>query len=381
MRISAALIGGPMYDPLYRTLSDFTRAAGVEVKVGFQGDHPALNAHLAGLADVPYDLVSTHTKYAPAQTHFLAPLDGLFSLAELEDFIPLVLDLAHVGRQLYGIPRNIDVRLLHYRTDLLARPPRSWDELLEMARSLNRPPGLYGFLFPGRDSGLFGTFFELAEAGGARLFPPDRVPQIENAGGRWALNLLRACYQEKLVAPEIVDWHFDRVHAAFKAGQAAMVGDWPGYYADYCDPQSSAVCGRFGLARYPTGPTVQSPVYGGGHTLALTRRGAQKPAALALLKFLTAPEQQLLEARAGSVPVRATVMRQVQAEAQPADQARWHTLEAVIGADIIIPPKFARYPEVEEILWKTVQAAMTGQISVDGALRQMTDQIRAIVTE
>ena len=381
MRISAALIGGPMYDPLYRTLSDFTRAAGVEVEVGFQGDHPALNAHLAGLADVPYDLVSTHTKYAPAQTHFLAPLDGLFSPAEVEDFIPLVLDLAHVGGQLYGIPRNIDVRLLHYRTDLLARPPRSWDELLEMARSLNRSPHFYGFLFPGRDSGLFGTFFELAEAGGARLFPPDRVPQIENAGGRWALNLLRTCYQEKLVTPEIVDWHFDRVHAAFKAGQAAMVGDWPGYYADYCDPDTSAVYDRFGLARYPTGPTGQSPVYGGGHTLALTRRGAQKPEALALLKFLTAPERQLLEARAGSVPVRATVMRQVQAEAQPADRARWHRLEAVIGADIIIPPKFARYPEVEEILWKTVQAAMTGQISVDGALRQMTSQIRAIMTE
>lgn len=381
MRISAALIGGPMYDPLYRTLNDFTRTAGVEVEIGFQGDHPALNAHLAGLEEVPYDLVSTHTKYAPAQTRFLAPLDALLPSAELEDFIPLVLDLAKIDGRLYGVPRNIDVRLLHYRTDLLARPPRGWDELVEMARSLSRPPRLYGFLFPGRDSGLFGTFFELAEAGGARLFPPDRVPQIENAGGRWALNLLRTCYQDKLVAPEIIDWHFDQVHAAFKTGQAAMVGDWPGYYADYCDPQTSSVHDRFALARYPAGPTGQSPVYGGGHTLALTRRGAQKPAALALLKFLTAPDQQLLEARSGSVPVRKAVMRQVQAEAQPASKARWSTLEAVIGADIIIPPKFARYPDVEEVLWKTVQSAMTGHISVDSALRRMTDQIRAIVTE
>src|SRR5690606_33058278 len=129
--------------------------------------------------------------YAPSQTAFLAPLDDLVTEDDLVEFVPTMLELARVDGRLFGLPRNIDVRLLHYRTDIIATPPATWEELLDTARHVTRPPDFYGFVYPGRESGLFGTFYELAEAAGARLFPPDLVPQIENDGGRWALNLLR----------------------------------------------------------------------------------------------------------------------------------------------------------------------------------------------
>jgi hypothetical protein len=35
---------------------------------------------------------------------------------------------------------------------------------------------------------------------------------------------------------------------------------------------------------------------------------------------------------------------------------------------------------VEEVLWKTVQQAIVGQLSVDAALHRMTAQIREIVS-
>jgi multiple sugar transport system substrate-binding protein len=72
-----ALIRGGMYDSLYNRLPEFTLQTGIEVDIGFQGDHPTLNAHLASFSsdEIPYDLVSTHTKYAPSQTSFLAPLN------------------------------------------------------------------------------------------------------------------------------------------------------------------------------------------------------------------------------------------------------------------------------------------------------------------
>jgi len=375
--VRAALISGPMYDALYRNLETFSASTGIEVEIAYQGDHPALNEHLATLAEVPYDVVSTHTKYAPSQLAFLAPLDGLMAPDELADFTPRLLDLARIGGALYALPRNVDVRLLHYRTDIIDRAPATWDELLDIARRVNNPPDRYGFLFPGMESGLFGTFYELAEMGGAELFPPDLIPQIQNEGGRWALNLLRTCYAEGLVPPALTEWHYDKVHDCFRAGDAAMVGDWPGYYADYC-AADSPVAGRFALARYPVGPTGQSLVYGGSHTFALTKRGAVDPDAVALLRFLTAPEQQLGEARRGSVPVRTSVMKRVQAEAPADELVRWQTLEAAIEG-VVIPPKFARYPEVEEVLWRTVQAAMTGRLSIDAALEQMTEQIRVIV--
>jgi multiple sugar transport system substrate-binding protein len=231
------------------------------------------------------------------------------------------------------------------------------------------------------ESGLFGTFFELAEMGGAELFPADLIPRIENQGGSWALQFLKTCYTESLVPPEITKWHYDKVHDTFRDGYAAIVGDWPGYYGDYRDPRVSRIHDRFAVARYPVGPLGFSRVYGGSHTFALTRRGTASPESLALLRFLTAPEQQLLEAHTGSVPVRTSVMQQIQEKVDGVEKARWRVLETVIGSDVIIPPKFPRYPEVEEILWKTVQAAMTGRLEIDEALHVMTRQIRATVTE
>jgi multiple sugar transport system substrate-binding protein len=366
-----------MYDALYARLPEFTRVTGIAVEIAFQGDHPALNEFLGTDATAACDLVSTHTKYAPAQQALLAPLDDLLTPAELADFTPSLLALASIEGRLCSIPRNVDVRLLHYRTDVVKRAPATWDELLDLARTINRPPDFHAFLFPGMESGLFGTFYELVEMAGAELFPPDLVPQIENDGGRWALQFLRACYAEGLAPPAIVNWHYDKVHDYFRAGHAAMLGDWPGYYADYC-AADSPVRDRFALALYPAGPSGKSLVYGGSHTFALTQRGAGSDDAVALLGFLTAPEQQLLEARQGSVPVRTSVMQVVQNHAEPVAKARWETLAAAIQ-HVVIPPKFGRYPLVEEVLWKTVQAAMTGAMPIDDALHKMTAQIREIV--
>jgi multiple sugar transport system substrate-binding protein len=347
--------------------------------VAFSGDHPRLNHHLAALPEVPYDLVSTHTKYAPSQLGFLAPLEDIIEQTWLDDFVPLLLELASVNGSLYGLPRNIDVRLLHYRTDLIGRPPSTWDELFGLARKHNSPPDCYGFIFPGRESGLFGTFFELAEMAGAHLFPEGLVPDIENDGGRWALRLLRNFYADGLTPPELPDWHYDKVHECFREGHAAMVGDWPGYYSLYRDASVSKVHDRLGLSPYPAGPSGKSLAYGGGHTFALTTRGVGKPEALQLLLHLTAFDQQLLEALNGCVPVRRSVMQKMKTEADDANCRRLAMLEDVIGGQLLIPPKFARYPEVEEVLWRTVRRAMLGQIPVDDALSHMKGQISEIV--
>jgi multiple sugar transport system substrate-binding protein len=362
-------------------LPAFTSLTGTTVNVAFRGDHPNLNYHLASLDDVTYDLVSTHTKYAPSQLSFLAPLDGLIDPSDVEDFVPLLLELSRVGDELYGVPRNIDVRLLHYRSDLIVEPPSTWDELLQVAREKNSPPGLYGFVFPGRESGLFGTFFELAEMAGARLFPDNHVPDIENDAGRWALGLLRTFYEEGLVPSELPEWHYDKVHECFRSGHAAMVGDWPGYYSLYRDASVSNVHDRFRLSPYPIGPAGKTLAYGGGHTFALTKTGATKPEALKLLLHLTGREQQLFEARCGCVPVRRSVMREMQAEADEANQARLAMLENVIAEHILIPPRFARYPEVEDVLWRTVQRAIVGTLGTDEALTHIKEEITAIMRD
>jgi len=86
---------------------------------------------------------------------------------------------------------------------------------------------------------------------------------------------------------------------------------------------------RFAVCPYLEGPSGNTLAYGGEHTFALTPRGIDKEGAVQLLCFLTAPEQQLLEARRGAVPPRRSVMHRVQSEASGAAHQRWNALDAV----------------------------------------------------
>ena len=64
-RVRVALVGGPMYDPLYDAIPRFEQDFGLSVEVVVQVPHPELNAWVqeaftSGDADI--DLLSTHTK-------------------------------------------------------------------------------------------------------------------------------------------------------------------------------------------------------------------------------------------------------------------------------------------------------------------------------
>jgi hypothetical protein len=56
-------------------------------------------------------------------------------------------------------------------------------------------------------------------------------------------------------------------------------------------------------------------------------------------------------------------------------------LDDVISKHILIPPKFAEYPDVEAVLWRTVQSAIVGKIQVNEALRNVREQIQRIVSK
>ncbi len=364
-----AVVAGEMYDGLYRRLPQFESSTGIPVEIACHAAHPELNAHLASLSDMPYDLVSSHTKYAPSQIRLLAPLDSLADELETGEFYSSLIDLASIDGHLYGIPRNIDIKLLHYRTDLLKEPPGDWNCLLDIASKLSRR-ALYGFVFPGTESGLFGLFYELAEMGGAALFPASNELQLNNSGGKWALEIIRDLYQSGEVPPEITSWQYDEAHRCFREGWAAMICDWPGHYGAYRNPTISKISERFALARMPAGPTRIHKAYAGAHGFSLTRRGVDRPGSVELLRFLTSAEQQLIEACQGSVPARPAVLKQIRSAAEPSEVERWNLLDLVIANDMLTPPAFSYYPEIEDILWRTVRSAMTAEIGLEEALKR-----------
>lgn len=366
------LVGGPMYDPLYRRLSGFEEQEGVRVEAVVAPTHPDLNRRIKeefGSGEAPYDLISTHTKYAPGQRRWLTPLDEDLDPSELAPFSDRTLELARVDGGLYGLPRNLDVKLLHHRTDLVPAPPASWEALSEEAARLRVGDGVpYGFVFPGKESGLFGHFFELHAMAGGRMFegegPP--APRVDDEAGRWALTLLKDLYENAAPA-ETPDWHYDEVAACFRSGGAAMSTDWPGGFHVYRG-EGSAVAGRFGVAPYPEGPAGRF-VYASSHTFAVPTTARDRPAAVELLRFLTSRESQASEARLGTLPAREDALRGVRAEAEPGspDDKRWGLLEEA-EKDALFPPKHENYPAVEDAIWRGLREVFSGK-DVEEALR------------
>ena len=73
--VRAALVGGPMYDPLYDAVPEFEASTGIPVDIVAKLPHPELNAYVrrAFESGTPgIDLLSTHTKYAPSQVQWLS---------------------------------------------------------------------------------------------------------------------------------------------------------------------------------------------------------------------------------------------------------------------------------------------------------------------
>jgi multiple sugar transport system substrate-binding protein len=399
--LNVALVAGPMYDPLYELLPEFEKKTGHRVHVAARLLHPELNAHLqevyrAGTG--AYDLISTHSTYTPSQKPFLRPLDDWYLETELMEFIPSALEMNRVEGWLLGMPRNLEFRLLYYRQDLFRDPaeqekfrqsagrdlhvPETWEELAQVAKHFTRPPDLFGFAFPGRNSGLFGTFFELVAMAGGKVFGPDLRPAFVDTAGWWALGFLRRLFAEDQVTPrELPAMRYDEVCSVFVQGRCAMVADWPGGFHRYLDPTESRVAGRFGLALYPAGPSGQRSVYSGGHAFAVPTSVRNEEGARALLKFLTSADSQWHEAQRGALPVLKSVQSRLKAETDPnsLEARRLALLEETVRSHMLLPPRFPLYPAVEEAVWTSLARGITGQWSVDEALHHAASEMEKIL--
>ena len=68
-----------------------------------------------------------------------------------------------------------------------------------------------------------------------------------------------------------------------------------------------------------------------------------------------------------------------EAAANPAEARRWSLL-ADTERTMIIPPRFAAYPQCEDAIWHAVQRAMEGLGSPSDAVRRAAQDIHAIMS-
>jgi multiple sugar transport system substrate-binding protein len=337
-----------------------------------------LNAHVGDPDVMELDVIWT-SEFAAAG--WIRPLDAYSPTPS--DFFPATVEANIWGNRLYAIPWYVGVGLLYWRTDLLDHAPRSMDELVRQAeramREKNGPP--YGFVWQGaRYEGLITTFVEYLGAFGAEIMNDDGDVVVDSPRAIDALTFMRDEITSSHIAPsEVLTWHEEETRFAFQNGNAVFMRNWPYAYSLLSDSSQSRVAGKFAVATMPAAEGGRPTTALGGAELAINAYSEHPDIAWELIKYLTAPEQQLERAAAtGDYPTRRALFddpRLAKALAVPLDQVRT-AIESAVPR-----PVTPIYTELSGLLQVQLHRALTGQTSPADALHAAASQMKAVIRD
>jgi multiple sugar transport system substrate-binding protein len=353
MSVRVALVRGPMYDHLYEMLTD----GPVDVEVVVHEDHPTLNRRVAEIlsAGGTLDLISTHGKYAPSQAQWLRPLDDMIDEQTISGLAPLAVDLCRADGRLWCVPRLIDVRVMWVRSDRVDTVPDTWSELVEQDTV---------FGFPGRESGLFGTFFELVVGAGGQLFDGEGRPTIASREAVTAVELLRELASR---APaDLVEWHYDDVDRALLDGRVDAAAAWPGAWGPI---SRSTVGDRLVPHPYPSG-AARRVSYSGCHAWAIPRSATDVDGALALLHLLSGQRAHARDAAGGNICANVAALAAVQ-PTSAIDERRLAITRQTIAESMITYPPLTHFPEIEDAGWQAIREALRDATSSTHAVERV----------
>ncbi|GAA4572747.1 ABC transporter substrate-binding protein [Micromonospora coerulea] len=141
------------------------------------------------------------------------------------------LDTARYEGKLYAAPKNTNVQLLWYRTDLVPQPPKTWDEMISAAQQLKQQGKAYQVLTMGAQyEGLVVLYNTLAESAGGKIISDDGKQAVMDAGTVKALDQLRKFATSGVTSPSFTNATEDPVRLEFQSGAGAFQVNWPFVY-------------------------------------------------------------------------------------------------------------------------------------------------------
>lgn len=358
MTLRLALIGGPMYDGLYSVLE------GRDVEVVVHADHPSLNRAVAEMlaGGERIDVLSTHGKYAPSQARWLHPLDALLPDGAVEALAPGALELCRLDGALLSVPRLVDVRILWARADRLASVPDDWAGVVAAAEAGN------GFGMPGRDSGLFGTFFELVVGAGGDFLDDGRSLDADVA-----VEAVRLLQRLAAAGPDsLPGWMYDDVDRALLDGVVDAAAAWPGATARIRASELPLV-----PAPYPRG-AQRRVTYSGAHSWAIPVTCGDLEGAVDLVTELCGAEAHRRDAASGSICAN----REALLASDPVDEIDARRLELTRDAiehQMITYPPLERFPEIEGPGADALHDALLGLVDAEEAVARIVQAIDGVV--
>ncbi|MEV7468796.1 ABC transporter substrate-binding protein [Streptomyces kronopolitis] len=313
-----------------------------------------------------------------AAAGWIKPVDG--TRFPLQHFLPPVVDTATFRGRLFAVPYVTNAGLLYYRKDVLdragARPPRTWAELEQLAKTVAPEYGLEGYagqFLP--YEGLTANVTEAVQsAGGTVLAGEGSRVTVDSPAARRGLSFLLDGVREGWIPRRALSFKEEESRQAFQDGRLLFLRNWPYAYALGNAP-SSKVAGKFGAVPLP-GPDGPGSSVLGGSNLAINAHSRHQRTAADLISYLTSePVQRRVLTKGALPPVWAGLYT------DPALVRRFPYLPTLRRAVLAAKPrlKSPQYDQVSLAVQAVMHEALLHQRSTSATVARLTRELGALV--
>ena len=285
------------------------------------------------------------------------------------------LDTARYEDKLYAAPKNTNVQLLWYRSDLVSQPPKTWDEMISAAQQLKEQGKPYQVLTMGAQyEGLVVLYNTLAESAGGKILSDDGKKAEMDAGAVRALDQLQKFATSGVTSPSFSNALEDPVRLEFQSGKGAFQVNWPFVYPALQEANPE-LAKNVKWARVPgIEPDTPSKVTIGGVNLAVSSYSKHPEEAFEVARCLRNAENQKFSAVNDGVPptieavyddpemteaypMKETILEELKDSAVRPLTPAYQSISTVMSA-ILSPPSAIRPEQTADELRKAISDAL-----------------------
>ncbi len=215
--------------------------------------------------------------------------------------IPAAVASATYEQRLWAAPFTTNTQLLWYRTDRVAQPPGTWDQMIQVAESLGDRGAIQ--VQGERYEGLTVLFVSLlASAGGQVLSADGESVALEPGPTRRVLGILRRLARSPASDPGLANAREDQTRRAFESGGPSFMLNytyvWPSARSNVPE-----LARHLGWARWPAvDPGRPSRVTIGGINLGVGAFSRHPSLALRAAACIAGEDNQRIAAARGGLP-------------------------------------------------------------------------------
>ena len=194
-----------------------------------------------------------------------------------------ILESTRFGNKVFGVPFDMSEQIIYYRTDIISKPPATWDELLNTLKALKAQGK--GIILDWGSLDWIGYSPFLWQAGGSYYNDDYTKATVDTPEAAKALTFLSELYANGMPKTHVP------VEQGMRTGDypLAITGNWKIISLTIGAPEIS---GKWAIAPLPRGPSGKRTAFVGGGILTVFQKSRMKDEAWEFIKFLFEPETQ-----------------------------------------------------------------------------------------